>query len=144
MEEGKSLIFTIDHVSQEYGAKVAGKKIDANIAYFREGIKPLVLNATNSLVMRNLTGSCFVENWKGVTVQLYIDKTAKLKGEVVGGVRINPNKVAARLNVTPDNPVAWDRAKAVFRKDGKFDAILAKADISIENRQKIMEECKDA
>ena len=46
-EQGRPLEFTIKNVVQELGTKVAGKKIDANIAYFVEPIKPLVLNATN-------------------------------------------------------------------------------------------------
>jgi len=48
LEENCELIFTIKHVKQERNTKVAGRNIDANIAYFHEPIKPLVLNATNS------------------------------------------------------------------------------------------------
>ena len=43
IEQSSDLIFTIKQVRQEFGAKVAGKKIDANIAYFSENIKPLIL-----------------------------------------------------------------------------------------------------
>ena len=90
-EQGHDLIFTISYVNQEYGAKVAGKKIDANIAYFKDSkIKPLVLNATNSKVIRGLTSSPFVEDWKGLVIQLYLDASVMMKGEKVGGVRIRP------------------------------------------------------
>ena len=62
LEEGKQLIFTVKQVKQEYGAKVAGRTIDANIAYFQENIKPMVLNAGNSKVMRSFANkSPFVE-----------------------------------------------------------------------------------
>ena len=89
IEEGKSLIFTIKEVKQEYKTKVAGKAIDANIAYFKESnVKPLVLNATNSRILKNMTSSPFVEDWKGLRIEIYIDKDVKMKGEVVGGVRI--------------------------------------------------------
>lgn len=89
IEENRPLIFTIKEVKQEYSAKVAGKKIDANIAYFNEKIKPLVLNATNSKIVKQLSGgSPFVEDWKNILVELYIDASIKMKGEVVGGVRI--------------------------------------------------------
>ena len=96
IEEKKPLVFTIKEVRQEYGTKVAGRKIDANIAYFEESIKPLVLNATNSKIVKGLSGgSPFVEDWKGILVELYIDKMVKMKGEVVGGIRIKeePPKV---------------------------------------------------
>lgn len=94
-EEGKALIFTIKEVKQEYNTKVAGRKIDANIAYFKQNVKPLVLNATNSAVLKKISGSPFVEDWKDITIELYIDHNVKMKGEVVGGVRIKdePPKV---------------------------------------------------
>ena len=88
-EAGSNLVFTISHVNQEMGASVAGKKIDANIAYFVEQIKPLVLNATNSATVKKLTGSSFVEDWQNVLVQLYIEPNVKMKGQVVGGVRVS-------------------------------------------------------
>ena len=89
IEEKRPLIFTISHVIQHYGTKVAGKKIDANIAYFIDPIKPMVLNATNCKVLKKLSGgSKFVEDWKNLEVELYIDPNVKMKGEVVGGLRI--------------------------------------------------------
>jgi hypothetical protein len=142
IEQGNSrLIFTISHVNQEMGAKVAGRKINANIAYFKESIKPLVLNATNSKVMRDLSGSCFVENWKNITVQLYIDRDARLKGEVVGGVRVSPKKVSkSKPVITKDSPKMWENAKKAFLRDGNFDSVLEKADLSKENQDSIIAE----
>jgi hypothetical protein len=89
IEEKKPLVFTIKEVKQEIGATVAGKKGNFNIAYFVEPIKPLVLNATNSKTVKALAGgSPFVEDWKNITVELFIDATVKMKGETVGGVRV--------------------------------------------------------
>ena len=51
-ENGSNLIFTIKHVKQEIGVAVAGRKGNHNIAYCNEPIKPIVLNATNSVVVR--------------------------------------------------------------------------------------------
>jgi len=109
-EEGnKNLVFTIDHVNQEIGAKVAGKKINANIAYFKENIKPLVLNATNSKVVKGFAGgSPFVEDWNNIPVQLYIDPKVTLMGSVVGGVRI------ARNQPTLSNPQELEKIKLVI------------------------------
>ena len=88
----KSLVFTIKEVKQQLGVSVAGKKIDANIAYFVEPIKPLVLNATNSKQVSRFSGSPFVEDWTNIMIELYIEETVRMKGEVVGGVRISPIK----------------------------------------------------
>jgi len=92
LEEDVKLIFTIKQVKQEYKTLVAGKRIDANIAYFKEPVKPLVLNATNSKQVAKFAGSKFVEDWAGLTIELYIDPSVKMKGEVVGGVRIKPTQ----------------------------------------------------
>jgi hypothetical protein len=129
IETGSNLIFNIARVQQEIGAKVAGRKINANIAYFKEKIKPLVLNATNSKAMKTITNSSFIEDWNNVAVQLYIDPTASLKGEIVGGVRISPNKVNPR-QVIERGTKAWGNAITAYKRDGDFNAVLARADIS--------------
>lgn len=91
IEEGKPLIFTIKQVKQEINVSVAGKKMNANIAYFVEPIKPLVLNSTNAKQIKTFAqNSPFVEDWTNIKVELYIDENVKMKGEVVGGVRIKP------------------------------------------------------
>lgn len=91
IEEGRPLVFTIKEVKQEYNISVAGRKGNHNIAYFIESIKPLVLNATNSKIIKSFNnGSPFVEDWKHTTLELYIDSGVTMKGEKVGGVRIKP------------------------------------------------------
>ena len=64
IERGIRTEFTIKEVKQQLGVVVAGKKIDANIAYFKEDIKPLVINATNGNIMKGLAKSIMVENWE--------------------------------------------------------------------------------
>jgi hypothetical protein len=117
-EEGKRLVFTIDHVKQEYDTQVAGRKINANIAYFKEQIKPLVLNATNSKQMAKFTGSKFVEDWGNTLIELYIDSSVKMKGEVVGGIRIKPTQpTATKQKMTPEHPL-WGKSKVQVAQDG--------------------------
>jgi hypothetical protein len=94
IEAGSDLIFTIKEVKQQFGALVAGKKVDANIAYFTDKIKPLVLNATNAKVISKFAGSGFIEDWSGTIIQLFIDHNVKFKGDVVDGVRIKKTKPA--------------------------------------------------
>jgi len=111
IEQKKSLTFTIKEVKQEYGVSVAGKKGDFNIAYFVENIKPLVLNSTNAKQIKSFCGgSPFVEDWKLVPIELYLDANVKMKGEVVGGIRIKPiqPKVKVKLSFTEAN---FDKAK---------------------------------
>lgn len=92
IEQKKPLTFTIKEVRQELGIKVAGKKGDFNIAYFVEPIKPLVLNVTNSKQIKTFAGGDpFVENWKNIPIELYIDENVKsVAGGITQGVRIRP------------------------------------------------------
>lgn len=130
-ESGSNLIFNISHVKQELGARVAGRKGDFNIAYFAEGIKPLVLNATNSKVMKNLTGSVFVEDWNNVRVLLYIDRMASFGGEVTGGVRINPNQQPEMKDLV-DGTKPFDNAVKAYQRDGNLDAVKKRRNVSKE------------
>lgn len=138
IEAKNPLVFTIREVKQEFGTKVAGKKIDANIAYFDENIKPLVVNATNSRILRGLTKSPFVEDWNNIKVRLYIDPTAKLKGEVVGGVRIN--KDAPTRPVVQKGTLMYERAIDAYKRDKSFDAVLKHADLSESLQAEIIKE----
>lgn len=141
IEQGHNCVFTVSHVRQEQGAKVAGKKIDANIAYFAEpGVKPMVLNATNSKTLSKLAGSCFVENWQNIPIRIFIDKNVKMKGEVVGGIRIDHRAVKAQLPEVLPGSSAWNNAKAAYKRDGNFNAVFKRASISQQNQQKLIDE----
>lgn len=116
-EEKRSLIFTIKEVKQEFNVSVAGRKGNHNIAYFIENIKPLVLNSTNSKVIKSFNdNSPFVEDWKNTIVELYIDSTVKMKGEVVGGVRIKP--------VQPSKQIKPDFTESNFQKAKEANATI--------------------
>lgn len=140
IEDKSTLVFTIDHVIQHIGVQVAGRKINANIAYFKESIKPLVLNATNSKTMKSLSGgSSFVEDWKNIMVRLYVDPNAKLKGEIVGGVRIHPDPPKmVKPVLTPDSK-NWQSAIDAYARDGNLTAVLERATVSKEHQQLIMD-----
>ena len=135
IEEKKPLIFTIKEVRQEYDTLVAGKKINANIAYFKENIKPLVLNATNSKILKSFSnGSPFVEDWENTLIELYIDANVKMKGDVVGGVRIKPiqPKAKAKKTFTEANFAKAKEAKATIEQIVKIYEIDAETILKYE------------
>jgi hypothetical protein len=90
IENKQSLVVTIKEIWFEEGCVVAGNKGNHNIAYFAEAIKPLVVNSTNAQTIRRLCGGgANLNTWKmPVQVELFIDSTVKMKGQVVGGVRL--------------------------------------------------------
>lgn len=133
IEKGVKLIFNVKQVKQEINVSVAGRKGNHNIAYFESNIKPLVLNATNSKIMKGFSNnSPFVEDWNSKLIELYIDPTIKMKGEIVGGVRIRPvQPKLEKPELTPDHS-RWEDAKKAF-KEGKRQSVISKFKISIEN-----------
>ena len=118
IEEKRPLIFTIKNVKQEMGATVAGKKGNFNIAYFVESIKPLVLNQTNAKIIRGFTTSAFVEDWNNVKIELYIDENVKMKGDLVGGVRIRLTQ--------PKEKIKPEFSELLFDKAKKANATIEK------------------
>lgn len=115
IEKGSNLIFTIQYAKQERGVKVAGKKVDANIVYFKEPIKPLVINATNGKILRQFANSPMVEDWNNIVVELYIDENVKaVTGGTTQGVRIRPTQ--------PKSKVKKDFTEANFEPAKKANA----------------------
>ena len=107
IEQGKQLVFTIEKVKQEENVVVAGSKGNFNIAYFKEDIKPLVLNATNATTVRRLGNfGTDVDTWKPILVELYIDSTVKMKGQVVGGVRIKTISPRPKVEISDVSAIA--------------------------------------
>jgi hypothetical protein len=106
---GKPLIFTIKEVKYETGVDVSGTKMDGIFCYFIEAIKPLKLNSTNNKILAGfakkdgLVGKeCHViENWKGMLIELYVDRNVKMMGAITDGVRIKPLQ-PVRVKVKPN------------------------------------------
>ena len=111
VESGQSLKLTIKNVKQEIGVLVAGNKGNHNIAYFVEQIKPWVLNAGNAGIIKGFTKSTDTDNWNNIPIELYIDDNVKMKGQIVGGIRIKPvqPQVKTKLVFTESN---FEKAKA--------------------------------
>ena len=136
IEEKRSLIFTISQVKQEFNISVAGRKGNHNIAYFKENIKPLVLNATNSKIVKSFNeGSPFVEDWGNTLVELYIDSNVKMKGEVVGGVRIRQKQPSKKQKVI-FTEVHFEKAKEA---NASIERIEKSYEVSQEIKQKYLD-----
>lgn len=139
LEEGKKLIFTIKEVKQELGVKVAGVKGNHNIAYFKEPIKPLVLNVHNSKILKSFSmNSSFIEDWAGLTIELYIDDNVKMKGETVGGVRIKPTPPVVNKPVFKE--VNFEKAKAAEATIEQIEEIYS---IDEATKEAYLNYCKD-
>ena len=94
--EGEEIIVTIDRVVSGVKVKTAEGTSEKAVLYFREKIKPMILNVARSKAITKVAGSKFVEDWVGVSIQLYIDDNVKAFGDVVSAVRVRPRKPVIR------------------------------------------------
>lgn len=106
-----------------------------------EKLKPMILNATNSKTMKNLTGSAFIDDWQNVRVMVYVEPNVKFGRESVEGLRISP-KAPERAQLTPDNTRLWEGAKNAYKRDGNLSKVLARADMSEAHQRQLIAECE--
>ena len=144
IESGKDLIFTIKHVKQELNTKVAGKRIDANIAYFVEDIKPLVLNATNARIISRFAKSTHVEKWNNITIELYIDHNVNFKGSIVDGVRVKLQQpTEKKSHLKRINKVTFDKLITALSKGTYTEEEARKIYVFSEDQEKVIDELKN-
>lgn len=106
-----------------------------------EELKPMILNATNSKTMKNLTGTPFIEEWAGTTVTVYVDQNVKFGRETVEGLRISTEKPRqTKPELLKANEKEWKNAVARYKQDGTFDAIEKFRTVSDENKELIKAE----
>lgn len=108
-----------------------------------EKLKPMILNATNSKTLRNLTGSAFIDDWNNVRVTVYVEPNVKFGRESVEGLRIS-SKAPNRNVLTPSNAKMWENAKAAYLRDGNLDGVLARVDMSEAHQAQLRAECGQA
>ncbi len=88
------VILTIRRVTQEVD-RTKKTKDEFNTAWFvereirpGEKLKPMILNATNSKFLAQLTGSKWIEDWQNVTVMVFVDAHVRFGKETVEGLRL--------------------------------------------------------
>lgn len=105
-EKGKCIL-TIQEAIYDTGIDVSGKKLDGYFIKFKEAVKDMMANSTNrktisniAKVSKNLSNidSRNIGNWAGLQIELTFDETVKMKGEVVGGIRIKPVSPAPQIS----------------------------------------------
>ena len=95
---GKEIDVTIDRVTSEEFEN-DGKNRAKPVVHFRNaGIKPLVSNKTNSMLLAAACGSADFDTWSGKQVRLYADLVS-FKGKVSEAVRVKriPPPIAEEL-----------------------------------------------
>ena len=94
--EGEEKIATIARVARDEVIQTAEGKSKKAVVYFREQLKPMILNVARSKAIEKVAGSPYFEDWVDVKIQLYIEHGIKAFGDVVSAVRVRPRKPVIR------------------------------------------------
>lgn len=120
-----------------------------NTAYFvekeiRQGeiLKPMILNAGNSSIIKNFTRTPFLEDWRDIPVTIYVDPNVRFGRETVEGLRISSEQPSTNKKELQTGTTAWENAIIAYKRDGNFDAIEKRLFISDENKTKIKKEAE--
>lgn len=107
--DGSDIILTIKKVQIEKVPGTDGTKKDCLVAHFKENVKPMILNRTNSKVITKLYNTPFIEQWENKSIQIYSAKV-KAFGDLTDALRIRDflpvnktldiTKAIAKLNAT--------------------------------------------
>lgn len=109
----KDIILTIKEVKLEQ-TKGLKENDTMNIAHFVEGVKPMLLNSTNSKTIKALAKSNFLEDWSGLKIQIYVQQNVKAFGELHDALRIRPTvPVTKKPSITKDSKNYADLVKKI-------------------------------
>lgn len=129
LPEGEDVTVTIDQVVREIITGTGGKKEECTVAHLK-GVKPFILNATNSKTIAKLYGP-YIEDWAGKRITLYAS-TTKMAGDTVECLRIRP-QVAAKV-AKPINQERFTKAIAAI-KAGTYTAVQLRAAAALSDAQ---------
>ena len=94
-DQGEEKTVTIESVSEEPVTGSDGREADCMVLHFKElNVKPMILNRTNAKTIEKITGTPYIEEWKGQKIILVV-RTVTAFGSEVDAVRVKLKKVAA-------------------------------------------------
>jgi len=132
LPEGEDATVTIDYVVREIITGTGGKKEECTVAHLKSGVKPFILNATNSKTIAKLYGP-YIEDWHGKKITLFAS-TAKLAGDTVECLRIRP-KVAEKV-IKPISQERFTRAVEAIKAD-TYTAVQLRAGAALTEQQEV-------
>ena len=142
--EGKKLIFELEDCWYETKVDVSGTNTDGYFCKLKGVKKNLVLNSVNRGVLasfcklQGIEGSEIynIGNWKGLLIEMYVDRNVKMMGKIVDGMRIKPIQPIIKKT----KPIfTEDKIKATFEKGITIEKIKEVYTITKEIEQKYLE-----
>lgn len=92
-EPGEEKTATVDYVRVEAVTGSDGRKEDCMVMYFKDRIKPLILNVTNSKMITKVLQTPYIEDWANKRLVLGVE-TVSAFGQRTEAVRVKDKKAA--------------------------------------------------
>ena len=136
LEDGKDLKAVIKSVAIGTVKNTDGKEQERNIATFTDPkIKPMILNVTNSKMVKKFAKSVYINDWNNIPVQIYSKDDIKAFGDITEGLRIRPTQPRMeKPKLTPASQ-AWPKAIEFLSKEGTIDQVKAKYELTISDEE---------
>tara|TARA_R110000787_G_scaffold7178_8_gene24730 strand:+ start:503 stop:1009 length:507 start_codon:yes stop_codon:yes gene_type:complete len=110
-----------------------------------EGItKPMILNATNCKAIEKVSGSPFIENWKGTNLTIFIKTGIKAFGKVVDGLRVREfaPKIAVPIEEIQKDVDSLNKCKTIEELKAAFLSCKHQNDPKVVSvKEKMKEKC---
>jgi len=129
IDEGKELVVTIEAAKKEELTNPDGKKEECLVLQLK-GHKPMVCNKTNAKTIAIVTGSPYLEDWPGKSIQLYVEQVRAF-GETVPALRVRPVRPSGKKKI---NAEQYKRMKSAVAS-GKLDKAQALNDYQLTESQ---------
>jgi hypothetical protein len=97
----------------------------------------MILNASNSRVMKQLTDSPFIDDWQNIKITVYVDHNVRFGRDLVDGLRISTEIQNARSTLKRDTK-QWENAIVAVKRDGNLDKVKSRVDITPEDESFLM------
>jgi hypothetical protein len=129
LPESKDINLTIKEVLLQ---ESKGLKEDSifNIAYFKQSVKPMLLNVTNSKTLSRLAKSKYIEDWGGIEITIGV-QSVRAFGADHDALRIRPVTRVLKTTLTAEHP-KWLEVAEKIKSGVKIAAIRKYYDITDE------------
>ena len=128
-QPGERKIVTVKSAGVESVAGNGGKREDCLVVHFTENEKPLICNVTNSKAIEKVCGSGYIEDWKGVKIELYVTEVQAF-GDTVEAVRVKQTAPRIEKPELTDKHPAWQKVVDAVSKGYTRDKVEQKYTVS--------------
>jgi len=140
LEPTKDLTVTIEKVVREMITGTGGKKEECSVAYL-VGQKPMILNRTNQKTIAKVTGTPYIEEWKGKQITLYIAHIKAFGEDNVECLRVRPTSPIQKLpDLLPSDKANFEKVLAALKNGFTIEQIKSKWSISLATEQRLKQE----